>query len=136
MPSSRGASLPRDQTHISYASCTGRRILCHERAPPGKPNGDRVMNKNDTFLMLEGINEGTKQGLRGWIRMGTPENTGDGSARVLLVNVDNATKSSQVSPAGVCRVLVISTDDVLPRILVTDTDGAPLASRVGTGAEQ
>ena len=156
MPSSRGASPPRDQTHISYASCTGRRILCHERAPPGKPSGDRVMNKNDTFLMLEGINEGTKQGLRGWIRMGTPENTGDGSARVLLANVDNATKSSQVSPAGVCRVLVISnatkssqaspagvcrvlvisTDDVLPRILVTDTDGAPLASRVGTGAEQ
>ena len=61
-PSSRGASPPRDQTHISYASCIGRRILDHERAPPGKPSGDRVMNKNDTVLMLEGINEDTKRG--------------------------------------------------------------------------
>lgn len=68
--------------------------------------------------------------------MGTPENTGDGPARVLLANIDNATKSSQAIPAGICRVLVISIDDVLLRILVTDTDGTPLAARVGTGAEQ
>lgn len=33
-------------------------------------------------------------------------------------------------------VLVLSVEFVLPRILVTDTDGAPLASRVGTGPEQ
>ena len=31
---------------------------------------------------------------------------------------------------------MISIDDVLLRILVTDTDGTPLAARVGTGAEQ
>ena len=32
MPSSRGSSQPRDQTHISYVSCIGRRVLyqqCH-----------------------------------------------------------------------------------------------------------
>ena len=44
------------------------------------------MNKNDTVLMLEGINEDTKQELRGWILLGTPENTGDGPARVPLAN--------------------------------------------------
>ena len=29
MPSSRGSSLPRDPTHVSYVSCIGRRILYH-----------------------------------------------------------------------------------------------------------
>ena len=27
MPSSRGSSQPRDQTHVSYVSCIGRRVL-------------------------------------------------------------------------------------------------------------
>jgi len=27
MPSSRGSSQPRDGTHVSYISCTGRQIL-------------------------------------------------------------------------------------------------------------
>ena len=27
MPSSRGSSQPRDQTHVSYVVCTGRRVL-------------------------------------------------------------------------------------------------------------
>ena len=30
MPSSRGPSQPRDQTRISYVSCTGRKVLYHE----------------------------------------------------------------------------------------------------------
>ena len=30
MPSSRGSSRPRDQTCVSYISCTGRRILYHQ----------------------------------------------------------------------------------------------------------
>lgn len=59
------------------------------------------MNKKDTVLMLEGISKDTRQGLRGQILMGTPENTGDGPARVLLANIDNATKSSLAIPAGV-----------------------------------
>ena len=29
MPSSRGSSWPRDWTHVSYISCSGRRILHH-----------------------------------------------------------------------------------------------------------
>ena len=29
MPSSRGSSRPRDQTHISYVSCIGRQVLYH-----------------------------------------------------------------------------------------------------------
>ena len=29
MPSSRGSSQPRDRTHISYVSCTGRWVLYH-----------------------------------------------------------------------------------------------------------
>ena len=90
------------------------------------------MNKNDTVLMLEGINEDTKQGLRGWILLGTPENTGDGPARVPLANNEVITGDPCWHPWGVGA----STDDMLPRILVTDADGAPLASRVGTGAEQ
>ena len=31
LPSSRGSSLPRDLTHVSYGSCTGRRVLYHWR---------------------------------------------------------------------------------------------------------
>ena len=34
MPCSRGSSQPRDQTHISYVSCTGNDSL--PLAPPGK----------------------------------------------------------------------------------------------------
>ena len=30
MPSSRGSSQPRDQTHISCISCTGRQVLYHQ----------------------------------------------------------------------------------------------------------
>lgn len=66
------------------------------------------MNKNDTVLMLEGINEDIKQGLRGWILLGTPENTGDGPARVPLENIDRATKSSLAIPAGIRGVLVLA----------------------------
>ena len=29
MPSSRGSSQPRDWTHVSFISCTGKWILCH-----------------------------------------------------------------------------------------------------------
>ena len=29
MPSSRRSSPPRDQTHVSYISCIGRRVLYH-----------------------------------------------------------------------------------------------------------
>ena len=29
MPSFRGTSQPRDQTHISYVSCTSRQVLYH-----------------------------------------------------------------------------------------------------------
>ena len=29
MPSSRGSFQPRDQTHVSYTSCIGRRVLYH-----------------------------------------------------------------------------------------------------------
>ena len=29
MPSSRGSSLPRDQTHVSYVSCIGSQVLYH-----------------------------------------------------------------------------------------------------------
>jgi len=30
MPSSKGSSQPRDRTHVSYVSYTGRRVLYHE----------------------------------------------------------------------------------------------------------
>ena len=30
MPSSRGSSRPRDQTHLSYVSCIGKRVLYHQ----------------------------------------------------------------------------------------------------------
>ena len=36
MPSSRGCSRPRDQTHFAYISCIGRRLLyhqCHSQIP-------------------------------------------------------------------------------------------------------
>ena len=36
VPSFRGSSWSRDQTHISYISCIGRRVL-YPLAPPGKP---------------------------------------------------------------------------------------------------
>ena len=38
-PNSRGSSQPRDRTHVSCVSCTGRRILCH--CVTGKVNKHR-----------------------------------------------------------------------------------------------
>ena len=37
MPSSKGASWNRDQTHISYVSCIGWWVFFLSLAPPGKP---------------------------------------------------------------------------------------------------
>ena len=39
----RRSSWPKDQTHISCISCTGRHVLYH--APPGKPRKTRVTQK-------------------------------------------------------------------------------------------
>ena len=38
MASSRGCSQPRDQTHTSWSSCTGRQILSLPLRPPEKPS--------------------------------------------------------------------------------------------------
>ena len=38
MPSSRGSFRPREQTHVSFISCIGRRVLYHQRSL-GSPNG-------------------------------------------------------------------------------------------------
>ena len=40
MPSSRGSSQPRDQTHISYVSCNSRQVFFFflSLAQPGKPD--------------------------------------------------------------------------------------------------
>ena len=40
MPSSRGFSQPRDQTHVSYVSCIGRWFFTAE--PPGSPSKSTV----------------------------------------------------------------------------------------------
>ena len=44
MPSSRGSSRPRDQTHISYISYIGRRVLYHRET--------REASKNYTLVIL------------------------------------------------------------------------------------
>ena len=33
VPSSRGFPWPRDETHVTYVSCTGRQVLYHLRSP-------------------------------------------------------------------------------------------------------
>ena len=38
-PPPGGSSRPRDQTHISYVSCTGRQVLCHECHVGSSPRG-------------------------------------------------------------------------------------------------
>ena len=38
MPSSRGSSLPKDQTHVSNVSCTGKQTGPLSPASPGNPN--------------------------------------------------------------------------------------------------
>ena len=45
MPSPRGNSQPRDQTHVSYVSCTGRQVLYHKRhlgSPKSPSEGHNV----------------------------------------------------------------------------------------------
>ena len=52
MPSSRGSSRPRDQTHISYISCIGRRVLYHS-CNLGSPITQCVLNKaTEQFMLL------------------------------------------------------------------------------------
>ena len=43
MPSSRGSSLPRNQTHVSSGPCNAGRFFTTE--PPGKPLIDPIQNK-------------------------------------------------------------------------------------------
>ena len=57
-PSSRGSSQPRDQTLVSYASCTGRWffVFCFcfcflPLAPPGKPVSSFIVQENDTAVL-------------------------------------------------------------------------------------
>ena len=45
MPSSRGSSLPRDQTHFSYVSCIGSWVLYHQC----HPGSHRLL---DSYLIL------------------------------------------------------------------------------------
>ena len=45
MPSSKGSSRPRYQTHIPYVACIGRRVLNHSLVPPGKPGSKRNVPK-------------------------------------------------------------------------------------------
>ena len=61
MPSSKGSSWSRDQTHISYVSCTGRQVLL-PLAPPGKPPGQaRVLHKErKQFIWNRTIKVGPK----------------------------------------------------------------------------
>ena len=41
MPSSRGSSRPRDQTHVSYVSCIGRGVLYHSCQLCGLGGGEK-----------------------------------------------------------------------------------------------
>ena len=58
MPSSRGSSWPRDQTHFSYVSCIGRQILyhwCHLGSPLSHyfmANRRGKSRSNDRFYFL------------------------------------------------------------------------------------
>ena len=49
--SSRGSSWPRDQTHISCGSCTGRRILYHWAKWKPMTNLDSVSKNKDITLL-------------------------------------------------------------------------------------
>ena len=61
MPSSKGSSWPRDQTHMSYVSCIGRQVLL-PLAPPGKPLGQaQVLHKEmKQFIWNRTIKVGPK----------------------------------------------------------------------------
>ena len=75
MPSSRGSSRPRDQTHVSYVSCTGRRVkatllgwrpahgLKDEDLLHGKQNFNNVKTRE---CFLEGGDDGTVLYWSGW----------------------------------------------------------------------
>ena len=51
MPSSRGSSQPRDQTHISYVSCIGRWVLHHHTTWEALHCGILFSNKRNGLLM-------------------------------------------------------------------------------------
>ena len=53
MPSSRGSSLPRDQTRISCGSCIAGRFFTSD--PPGKPNNGNDNDKKTIASALVGI---------------------------------------------------------------------------------
>ena len=53
MPSSRGSSLPRDGTHISYISCIGRWVLyhwCHLGSPKHTFYSQAVLSDSQCLL--------------------------------------------------------------------------------------
>ena len=55
MPSSRISSRPRDQTYVSYVSCTGRQVLyhyCHLGSPGAKTHRPGGLNLRNSFLAV------------------------------------------------------------------------------------
>ena len=66
MPSSRGSSLPRDRTHVSYFSCNGRQVLYHwcYRGSPRSLNSERTsilvslsINLGDLLFFLSTLSD-------------------------------------------------------------------------------
>ena len=52
IPSSRGSSWPRDSTHVSYASCTGRRGLYHDHHLGSPTNVNNTLQTLVTMLHI------------------------------------------------------------------------------------
>ena len=50
--SPRGSSPPRDQTHISYVSCTDRQVLYQQQAPPEKPRQNPNIHSKNPWTVL------------------------------------------------------------------------------------
>ena len=70
MPSSRGSSRPRDQTHMSYISCIGRRVLYHWRQT-GRPQvaGPLVVFRK-VLLATVGMVDQREQKWTNWTTVG------------------------------------------------------------------
>ena len=64
VPSSRGSALPRDWTHVSYVSCTGRWVLYHWRHPGSSGHlllWNESLLSNGTGRLLVSVSQGSEQ---------------------------------------------------------------------------
>ena len=95
MPSSRGSSQPRDQTHVSFISCIGRQVLYHQRHLGNANSQQGNANQNHNEIPLHAhqdvYNQKTRKKKKNRKQQVLPRRQRNWNPGALLVETENGT---------------------------------------------